>query len=231
MQTIFKDRTDAGVRLARALEDYRNRNVLVLAIPRGGVEVGYQVARYLDADFSIVITRKLPFPENPEAGFGAIAEDGSTFIFRDATRSLPPPTVERIIHQQQKELDRRIRVLRGGEPLPEIADRTVILVDDGIAMGSTMRASIQLIKEQGAGRIVVATPVASWWVAQEIEAMVDQVVVLTKPASFRAVAQVYQEWYDVPDTKVLEILDKWRRERTSPHQLARSEPCQYTIRK
>lgn len=212
---MFKDRRDAGVRLARALEEYRDQDVLVLAIPRGGVEVGYEVARYLDADFTIVITRKLPFPDNPEAGFGAIAEDGSRFIFRDAARSLPPPIVERIVEQQQGEIRRRIRVLRGGGPLPEIRNRIVILVDDGIAMGSTMRASIQLCKKQGAGKIVVATPVAGWWVAQEIDVMVDQIVVLTKPASFRAVAQVYQDWYDVPDAEVLEIMEKWRREKTS----------------
>ena len=215
MRTMFKDRRDAGVRLARALEEYRDQDVLVLAIPRGGVEVGYEVARYLDADFTIVITRKLPFPDNPEAGFGAIAEDGSRFIFRDAARSLPPPIVERIVEQQQGEIRRRIRVLRGGGPLPEIRNRIVILVDDGIAMGSTMRASIQLCKKQGAGKIVVATPVAGWWVAQEIDVMVDQIVVLTKPASFRAVAQVYQDWYDVPDAEVLEIMEKWRREKTS----------------
>jgi len=212
---MFKDRKDAGVKLARALEDYRDQDVLVLAIPRGGVQVGYEVARYLDSDFSIVITRKLPFPDNPEAGFGAIAEDGSRFIFRDAALSLPPPIVEHIVERQKKEIKRRIRVLRGGGPLPEIANRTVILVDDGIAMGSTMRASIQLCRKQGAGKIVVATPVAGPWVAQEIEAMVDQIVVLTKPASFRAVAQVYQDWYDVPDAEVLEIMEKWRRERTS----------------
>jgi predicted phosphoribosyltransferase len=212
---MFKDRKDAGVKLARALEDYRDQDVLILAIPRGGVEVGYEVARYLDADFSIVITRKLPFPDNPEAGFGAIAEDGSRFIFQDAARSLPPPSVERIVEQQQDEIRRRIRVLRGGGPLPEMVNGTVILVDDGIAMGSTMRASIQLCKKQGAGEIVVATPVAGEIVAQEIEAMVARMVVLTKPAFFRAVAQVYQDWYDVPDAEVLEIIDRWRRERTS----------------
>jgi putative phosphoribosyl transferase len=119
------------------------------------------------------------------------------------------------VKQQKSEIRRRIRVLRGGRPLPEMKNRIVILVDDGIAMGSTMRASIQLCKKQGASRIVVATPVASWWVAQEIEAMVDQVVVLTTPASFRAVAQVYQDWYDVSDAEVLEIMKSWRGEKIS----------------
>jgi putative phosphoribosyl transferase len=212
---MFKDRKAAGAKLARALEDYRDQDVLVLAIPRGGVEVGYEVAKYLHSDFSIVVTRKLPFPDNPEAGFGAIAEDGSTFIFADAAHSLPSPSIERIVAQQKQEIERRIQILRGGGPLPEIAGRTVILVDDGIAMGSTMRASIQLCRNQGAGRIIVATPVAGPWVAREIEGLVDRLVVLTKPAAFRAVAQVYQEWYDVLDSEVLGILERWKREHIS----------------
>lgn len=212
---MFKDRKAAGAKLARALEDYCDQDVLVLAIPRGGVEVGYEVAKYLHSDFSIVVTRKLPFPDNPEAGFGAIAEDGSTFIFADAARSLPSPSIERIVAQQKQEIERRIQILRGGGPLPEIAGRTVILVDDGIAMGSTMRASIQLCRNQEAGRIIVATPVAGPWVAREIETLVDRLVVLTKPAAFRAVAQVYQEWYDVSDSEVLGILKRWKREHIS----------------
>jgi predicted phosphoribosyltransferase len=215
MNTAFRDRQEAGARLARALEEYRDQDTLVLAIPRGGVEVGYEVAKSLNCDFSIVITRKLPFPDNPEAGFGAIAEDGSRTIFQDAARSLPPPVVERIVEQQKGEIERRVRVLRGGGPLPEIAGRTVILVDDGIAMGSTMRASIQLCKNQDAGSIIVAVPVASQRVAREIETMVDRVVVLAQPAFFRAVAQVYEVWYDVPDAEVLAIMEKWRKERVA----------------
>jgi putative phosphoribosyl transferase len=209
---VFRDRREAGARLARALEQVRNQDALVLAIPRGGVEVGYEVAKYLESDFSILIARKLPFPDDPEAGFGAIAEDGSVYIFRDAARSLPTRVIERIVERQKDEIERRIQVLRGGEPLPEITNRTVILVDDGIAMGSTMRASIRLCKNQAAGSVIVATPVASTRVAREIEAMVDRVVVLTQPALFRAVAQVYQNWYDVPDAEVLAIMERWRKE-------------------
>ena len=209
---MFQDRTDAGKQLAQALEGYGDDNVLVLAIPRGGAELGYQVAKHLDAEFSILVSRKLPFPDNPEAGFGAMAEDGSRFIFKDAASHLPAPTIERIVEDQTDEIERRIRVLRGGGPLPEIENRTVILVDDGIAMGSTMRASIRSCKNRNAGKIVVAVPVASPRVAREIDDLVDELIVLETPPFFRAVAQVYEHWHDVSDEEVLDIMETWRAE-------------------
>lgn len=209
---MFRDRRDAGEELADALEGYEDEDVLVLAIPRGGVEVGYQVAEHLDADFSLLIARKLPYPHQPEAGFGAVVEDGSTVVLERASRWVSQRDVERIVEEQRQEIERRIAVLRQGEPLPPIAGRTVILVDDGMAMGSTMRASIKLCKNKDAGKIVVAVPVASEEVAAEVEEMVDEIVVLEKPRFFRAVAQVYDKWYDVPDSEVLAIMKKWQSE-------------------
>ncbi len=207
---MFEDRKDAGKKLAKALEKYKNKGVLVLAIPRGGVEVGYQIAKHLNADFSILISRKLPFPYNPESGFGAIAEDGSTFIFEDAERWLPKQTIAEVVKEQKQEIRRRIAVLRKNKPSPEITDRIVILVDDGIAMGSTMRASIMLCKNKGAGKIIVAVPVSGEDTAKEIEKMVDEIVVLKKPKFFQAVAQVYRNWYDVSNKEVLEIMERWK---------------------
>jgi putative phosphoribosyl transferase len=209
---MFRDRKDAGEKLARALEEYGGRNVLVLAIPRGGVEVGYQVAKYLKADLSILVSRKLPFPDNPEAGFGAIAEDGSVFIYQDAARWLSERIIDEIVRAQKQEIVRRVAVLRKGKPLPDMINRTVILVDDGIAMGSTMRASIMLCKNKGAGKIIVAVPVSGGRVAKEIGEIVDEIVVLEKPRFFRAVAQVYKNWYDVSDREVIEIMEKWQAE-------------------
>lgn len=208
MQMIFRDRKDAGLKLASRLEKYRGVDALVLAIPRGGVEVGCIVAEHLRAQFSLLVTRKLPFPDNQEAGFGAIAEDGSVFIFEDAAMWVPSEDIERIVDEQSGEIRRRVQVLRGGRPLPEIEGRTVILVDDGLAMGSTMRASIMLCRKRDAGRIVVAVPVAGREVAEEVSRIVDELVVLEIPARFMAVAQVYMNWYDVPDEEVLEIIDK-----------------------
>lgn len=209
MNGMFDDRKEAGEQLGRALVKYVGKDVLVLAIPRGGVEVGYEVARTLDADLSLVIVRKLPFPYNPEAGFGAIAEDGSTIIIEQATYGVPQDTLERVIEFQQEEIERRIQVLRNGQPLPDLKGQTVILVDDGIAMGSTMRAAIELCKHQEAGRIVVAVPVTGASAAREIGALVDEMVVLKKPRYFRAVAQVYRTWHDVSDQEVLEIMKAW----------------------
>ena len=209
---MFEDRRDAGKRLAHALERYKGKNVIVLAIPKGGVEVGHQVARYLKADFSLIVTRKLPFPDNPESGFGAIAEDGSVFIYEQFAFFYPEQTVRRIIGEQKKEIKRRIDILRKGRPLPEIRGKTVILIDDGIAMGSTMRASIKLCQNRGAKKIVVASPVAGREVAGDIGRMVDEIIILEKPVFFRAVAQVYRNWYDVSDQEVMKILEKWEKE-------------------
>lgn len=216
---MFKNRKDAGEKLAQALEKYRDKNPLILAIPRGGVEVGLQVSRKLCAEFSLIIVRKLPFPDNPEAGFGAVAEDGSTFIFENASYWLAGETIERIKQDQIAEVERRINVLRGGNPLPELAGRTVILVDDGIAMGSTMRAAIELCKARKAGKIVVAVPVTGKKTADAIEKEADELVVLDIPLNFRAVAQAYENWYDVSDEEVLDLL----RERISGKEMKADE--------
>ena len=215
---MFKNRKDAGEKLAKALERYREENPIILAIPRGGVEVGLQVAAKLNADFSLVIARKLPFPDNPEAGFGAIAEDGSTFILESAYYWLEGETIERIKQQQIAEIERRIKTLRGDKPLPEIRGRTVILIDDGIAMGSTMRAAIELCRNRKAGKVVVAVPVAGREVAEELQKKVDDLIVLETPAYFRAVAQVYERWYDVSDEEVLDLLRERIREKEQKDQ-------------
>jgi predicted phosphoribosyltransferase len=211
---MFKDRKDAGHQLGKALEKYRNTDVIVLAIPRGGVRVGYEVAQYLNADFSIVITRKLPFPDEPEAGFGAIAEDGSTYISPHLSQWVSKTVVQRIQEEQQEEIRRRIAVLRKGQPLPDLRGRTVILIDDGIAAGSTMRASIALCKNQGAAKIVVAVPVTGKRTADSIGDIIDEIIVLELPPSFHAVAQVYENWYDVQDDEVLAIMKEYRRQST-----------------
>ncbi|MCX6354933.1 MAG: phosphoribosyltransferase family protein [Candidatus Aureabacteria bacterium] len=208
---MFENRIDAGKKLAKALEGYRDRDPLVLAIPRGGALVGYEVAKHLNARFSLIIARKLPFPDNPESGFGAIAEDGSTFLFKAASGWLSESAIREVIRRQKIELQRRIDVLRRGKALPEVKGKVVILVDDGIAMGSTMRASIMLCRNRKAKKIIVAAPVAGPDVAEEIRRMADEAVILEKPAFFQAVAQVYRNWYDLTDEEVLEVMDRWEK--------------------
>ena len=208
---MFKNRKDAGKKLASALMNYKGKCVLVLAIPRGGVELAYEVAKTLIAELDILISRKLPLPENPEAGFGAIAEDGSVFINEIATRYLDPETIDQIKAEQVHEIQRRIDTLRSGKPLTSIRKKTIILVDDGIAMGSTMRAAIMLCKNKGAKKIIVASPVAGPETVREISQLVDEIVILEEPIFFQAVAQVYVNWYDVSDSEVVQIMNAWRK--------------------
>lgn len=205
---MFKDRKDAGQKLAEALQRYKEEDPLVFAIPRGGVELGYEVSKVLDADFSLLICRKLPFPFNTESGFGAMAEDGSLYINELAAASVSHKEIEQIIAQQSLEIKRRIQTLRGGRPLPSIKGRSVILVDDGIAMGSTMHVAVELCRKEGAKRIIVAVPVASRQAIQKFSQMADEVVVLESPVNFYAVAQVYENWYDVSDEEVLYFLKR-----------------------
>jgi putative phosphoribosyl transferase len=204
---VFIDRNDAGRRLALALESYRGANPLVLAIPRGGVEVACRVAERLEAELSVLIVRKLPFPDNPESGFGAIAEDGTTVLLNRAVWPLSPDTVQKVVDRQKAEIKRRISVLRRGRPLPGIRGRTVILVDDGLAMGSTMRTAILLCKKRGAARVVAAVPVSGRRARRTVQPLADELVILEQPPDFRAVAQVYRNWCDVDDEEVLELLD------------------------
>ena len=208
---MFRDRSDAGKQLGEALIEYRKaEGVIVLAIPRGGVEIGFEVAKALESDFDLLICRKLPYPFNPESGFGAIAEDGTIYINPRAQIPMSEEEVLAIVRQQQEEIRRRIEVLRGGRPLPSLEGRTVILTDDGIAMGSTMHAAVEMCRHRGAGKVIVAVPVAGPYSVREFSALADGLVVLESPPDFYAVAQVYANWYDVSDEEVLEIMERWR---------------------
>lgn len=207
---MFKDRHDAGKRLALELQNYRNKKVLVLAIPRGGVEIGYHIAKELNADFDIIVSRKLPFPNNPESGFGAIAEDHTTYIIPQYADSLSEGTIEKIIEQQKNEISKRIRILRNNNPITNINGRTVIITDDGIAMGSTMMVSIMFCKNQNAKKIIAASPVSGIDTYNLIDSAADHTCILETPPFFRAVAESYDNWYDVPDQEVINILNKWK---------------------
>lgn len=210
---MFRDRRDAGILLGEALKSYGGEDVFVLAIPCGGAEVGRQVSRTLGCPFSLIISRKLPFPDNPESGFGAVSEDGSLWLLPGIDARMPRAVIERIKARQFREIARRITVLRKGRPLPDIVEKTVILVDDGIAMGSTMRASVACCRNRGAGRVIVASPVTGWTTAKEMEKIADDVIILEIPLNFYAVAQVYGNWYDVPDEEVLKIMERAEREK------------------
>jgi putative phosphoribosyl transferase len=206
MMHMFHDRTDAGIRLSEVLKRYEGTNALVLGIPRGGVEVAYQVAKAPGLHFSIIVARKLPFPDSPESGFGAIAEDGSLYIISNARWMLSQSQVDHIVEQQKEEVTRRIRILRNGRPLPDLKGRHIILIDDGIAMGSTTRAAVMCGRNLGASRVTVAAPAASRDARAALAGLADEVVVLESPAGFREVADFYRNWYDVSDQEVVDIM-------------------------
>jgi predicted phosphoribosyltransferase len=207
---MFRDRAEAGRRLGEALSHRRGEEgLLVLAIPRGGVEVGYEVARSLGSDLDLLVCRKLPYPFDPESGFGAVAEDGTVYINPRAKIPLSEEEVLEILRRQREEIRRRIEVLRGGRPLPPLEGRPVILVDDGIAMGSTMHAALEMCRHRRVASVTVAVPVAGPYSIREFSALADELVVLESPPDFHAVAQVYAHWYDVSDAEVLEIMRRW----------------------
>ncbi|MGD9874024.1 MAG: phosphoribosyltransferase [Kiritimatiellia bacterium] len=207
---MFNDRQDAGQKLAAVLAGCVPKDGLVLGIPKGGIEVGYEVASALRLEFSVLICRKLPFPDNPESGFGAVAEDGSVHLSPRYGSWVSESKARQIIAAQKEEIRRRALLLRGEGPGPVIRNRHVILVDDGIAMGSTMRAAIMCCRNRCAARITVAVPVASRSAVAVIEQEADEVVVLLTPVDFRAVADVYRNWRDVSDEEAVALLMRAR---------------------
>jgi putative phosphoribosyl transferase len=212
---MFDNRQDAGRQLAEKLEKYAGKDVIVLAIPRGGAEVGYEVAKALSCEFSILVARKLPFPDDPEAGFGAIAEDGSTYLIPEARLWMDPGIVKKAKKEQKKELSRRIKALRPRKGLPKLRGKTVILVDDGIAMGCTIRAAVMLLRKKRAKKIIIAAPVSSEVMVTRLKTVVDEVVMVETPSLFTSIATSYRDWYDVSDDEVIGILKKREEEQAS----------------
>ena len=204
---IFVDRRDAGYELGKLLEkEYKGKGVLVLGIPRGGVVVAYEVAQVLNGQLSVVITKKLPHPSQEELAVGAIAEDGSVYLTQ-AGRQLSTDILNAIIKEQWAEIQSRIQRFRQGKPLPAMDDRTIILVDDGIATGSTLVPAIQLCKNRGAARVVVAAPVAGKDLLPEIRTLANDVVIVGQPENFYAVGQVYNDFHHLSDEEVISLLE------------------------
>jgi predicted phosphoribosyltransferase len=206
---MFENRYQAAQALAEALSAYTDTNALVLGIPRGGVEIGYYIARHLNADFSLVITRKLGYPENPEAAFGAIAEDGSTFISASAGNFISNDEIAEVKRKETMEIQRRIDVLRKGKPLPSIDGRIVILADDGIATGATLFATIMLCRKRNPARLIAAAPIASQEMASELHKLVDEVIILETPPYFYAVSQGYRYFKNLNDEQTIAFMDAW----------------------
>lgn len=209
---MFIDRKDAALQLGGALSKYRDKHVMVLGIPRGGVETGYYVARYLNADFAAVIARKLAYPSNPETAFGAIAEDGSVYLLEGARRRLTEKEIAAIVEEQKQEIQRRIQVYRHGRPLPDLVDRVVIIVDDGIATGATIFATVKLCENKRPRKIIVAAPISGVAETIKLRQMVDDVVILDIPGHYGAVSQGYQNFSNLTDDATIAFIEEWDKE-------------------
>jgi putative phosphoribosyl transferase len=212
----FRDRAEAGRRLAARLRAYQGLDALVLGIARGGVVVGAPIAEALEAELEVIAPRKLPIPFNPEAGFGAIAEDGTIYLNAALVRALglTEDEIRQIAAEVLAEVRRRIERYRGDRPPPVVNDRTVILVDDGLATGYTMLAAIQSVKKGAPARLVVAVPVSPASTLRRIEPHVDELHCLIAPETdVFAVADFYEDFRDVRDEDVTALLERARRKR------------------
>ena len=207
----FRDRADAGRQLAERLRDYAGRDdVLVLALPRGGVPVAYEVAMAFDLPLDVFLVRKLGVPGQEELAMGAIATGGVRVLNDHVVRMLgiSDEEIDRVAAQEQRELERREQAYRQGRPPAELHDRTVILIDDGLATGSTMRAAIDAVRQQGAREVVVAVPVAAVSTCEEFRRDVDEIVCAQTPEPFYAVGLWYEDFSQTTDEEVYELLGK-----------------------
>lgn len=207
----FADRYEAGKRLAQALNAYAGRkDILVLALPRGGVPVALEIAKALGAELDVIVVRKLGVPYQEELAMGAIASGGAKVLNEDVISSLglSEETIEAVVHKEVQELSRRERLLRSDRPFPEVKGRTVILVDDGLATGATMRAAVAALRQLQPAAIVVAVPVAPPDTAAKLRQEVEDLVCLATPENFYAVGQWYVDFSQVGDEEVRQLLAK-----------------------
>jgi putative phosphoribosyl transferase len=205
----FEDRRQAGRELAALLSDYAGRNdVVVLGLPRGGVPVAFEVARALRAPLDVFIVRKLGAPGQHELAIGAIASGGVRVMNDDIVRwyGLTEAAIDEMAAQESIELDRRERLYRGDRPLIDVAGRTVVLVDDGLATGSTMKAAVRAIRMRGPARVIVAVPVGAPESCKEFERIADAVVCARAPQPFSAVGLWYRDFSQTTDEEVRELL-------------------------
>ena len=206
---IYKDRKDAGKQLAEQLAHYRDKtDVIVLGLPRGGVTVAREIAGTLNCPLDILIVRKIGFPGRPELAVGAVSETGTVVFNEDivSVYGVNSEYLERETARQKEEIARRIDLYRKGKGIPFLAGKTVILVDDGVATGATIKAAISTLTEERIERLVVALPVASQDAEQEIAIMVDELICLQAPAGFMAVGNYYHDFTQVEDEDVLAML-------------------------
>jgi putative phosphoribosyl transferase len=209
---LFYDRTDAGRRLAKLLKRRIQGPCIVLAIPRGGVVVGYEVAKELGCPLDVVISRKVGAPAQPELAVGAVAEDGAVFVEEEIAGlvGVSRDYVERRAREELREVRRRAEEYRGGREMPDLSGKTVILVDDGLATGLTMMAAVHMARNKGAEKVVVAVPVSPPETVAKLRRHADEVICLETPTNFYAIGQFYDRFDQLTDDETNSILRKSR---------------------
>ena len=213
-EASFRDREDAGRRLAKRLARYRDEDSVVFALPRGGVPVGYEVARALKAPLDVFIARKLGAPNQPELGIGAVTQDGLRVLNEGIIREIGiyEEYIERIAAEETKEAERRLKLFRGERPEPEVRERTAILVDDGIATGVTTRAAIEVLRRGDPRRLVLAVPVCAARTVESLRKEADELICLEAPSDLMAIGLWYRHFEQTSDEEVIELLERARRE-------------------
>jgi putative phosphoribosyl transferase len=211
----FRDRRDAGERLAARLAPYADESPVVVGLPRGGVVVAAAVAEALGAPLDVIVVRKIGVPSQPELGMGAVGEDGVIVRTEPVIQAVgvSPEQFDAVVVRERAEVERRAERFRGGRPSVSLAGRTVIVVDDGIATGGTARAALDVARAHGARRVVLAVPVAAPDTLRELESIADDVVCLDAPRWFQAVGQHYADFTQTSDADVVDLL----RYRPGPH--------------
>jgi len=209
--SFFNDRIDAGKRLAERLSEYANReDVLILALPRGGVPVAFEVAKELNLKMDIFIVRKLGVPGNEELAMGAIASGNIRVLNEDVIRSfrIPQKAIDEATANELGELERRERIYRKNRPVPKISGSTVILIDDGLATGATMRAAVAAVKTKNPAKVIIAVPVAAPDTCSDFGSEVDEVMCVATPEPFYGVGAWYEDFSQTTDKEVCDLLDK-----------------------
>ena len=208
---ILKDRVEAGKRLASAVKSV-GKDAIILGVPRGGVVVGFEVAQALCVPLDIIVTKKIGAPENPELAIGAVAEDGTYILDEDILRQIyvPKEYITEQVERQKQEIQRRLIRYRGDVPYPNLKNREVVVIDDGVATGSTLKAALRLLRGKGAKTVVVAVPVGPPETIRELRKLADRVVVLFTPEPFYAIGQFYVDFSQTSDKEVIELLRRNR---------------------
>jgi len=211
VRIMFKDRSEAGSRLSTQLLQYKDRSeVIVLALPRGGVVTAYEIARALHVPLDVVVVRKLGFPGQPELAVGAIAENGFVVVNEDVISAgrVSEDFLASEIKRQKDEIARRVAAYRAGKGLPGLEGMTVILVDDGVATGATIKAAITALRKEKVAKLVVALPLGPSETIETLQKMVDELICLETPYGFMAVGAHYSDFTQVSDSEVVDLLRK-----------------------